>query len=93
VKQPWLCEVCGATGTCTIPMDTDVFTGIKTMRRAHERKSVLCHAINADTKVRVRNPKLCSMDEWRKIVHENHERTLGREFLLKRKRDRSAHRV
>lgn len=69
MKQPWFCEACGATGTCTIPRGSGVFHGLTSVRKAHARKSGPCAVIHGDAFVRVRNPRLCGPGEWQDMIH------------------------
>jgi len=68
MKQPWFCEACKTKGTCTIARGADVFHGMRTVNIAHKRRSVECHRLNGDTKIRVRNPAKCSLKQWRQFI-------------------------
>lgn len=68
MKQPWFCEACGASGTCTISLGSGVFTGLAAVKKAHRNKSITCDFLNGDSKVRIRNPALCTRNQWRDLV-------------------------
>lgn len=74
MRQPWFCEGCRASGTCTIRRDSGIFHGLTTTKKAHARKSLFCDRIHGDSKVRVRNPEMMTMVQWRVFVKLAHDR-------------------
>lgn len=63
--QEWCCEYCGRDGEVRIPVGADLFSGFYMIEDAHRKTSPDCTA--PEGMIRVRNNRLCSWRQWRRI--------------------------
>ena len=76
MKQPWVCESCGLSGTVELSDHCDVWTGVNALE-AHHDKLAAKYAPSCRfkaAKVRVHNPAEMTEFEWNRFVAEIEKR-------------------
>jgi len=70
MRQPWFCEICKVSAIAVIPNGASAGLGFSIIRKQHQGMSPSCGE-NIDalcSRIRVRNPALCSRSEWKDYI-------------------------
>lgn len=68
-KQQYFCEACKRVGSVDYEERADVFSVLQLVYRDHELKSQQCPN---NQRIRVRNPELCSDEQWAALIGGSH---------------------